>query len=92
MGWLVVERQSYWSPRRASVSIERPKVLDKGKPAHDVEGMRSVKVVRGESNSVTGESNCRRHSAAGKLRFNSVSQQFVLGVKGFTVDMVWLSQ
>ena len=92
MGWLVVERQSYWSPRRASVGIERPKVLDQGEPAHDVEGMRPLKIVRGESNSVARESNCRRHSASAQLRFDSVTQQFVLGIKGFTVDMVWLSQ
>ena len=92
MGWLVVERQSHWSPRRASVGIERPKVLDQSEPAHDVEGVRPLKIVRGESNSVTTESNCRRHSASAQLRFNSVAQQFVLGVKGFTVDMVWLSQ
>ena len=92
MGWLVVERQPYWSPRRPSVGIDRPKILYKCQPAHDMEGVWPLKIIRGESNSITGECNCRRHSASTQLSFNSITQQFVLGVKCFTVDMVWLSQ
>ena len=59
MEWSEIERQPYWSPRRPSVGIKRPKVLNQSKPAHNVESMRPSKIVRGESDSVTSESESR---------------------------------
>ena len=67
--------------------MERPEILYEGKPAHDVECVRSPQVVRRYSNSVTRESNGGGHSASAQLGLDSVAQKLVFGVQGLAVDV-----
>ena len=67
--------------------MESPEILYEGKPAHDVECVRSPQVVRRYSNSVTRESNGGGHSASTQLGFDSVAQKLVFGVQGLAVDV-----
>ena len=68
--------------------MESPEVLDEGKPAHDMECVRSPQIVRRYSNSVTRENNGGGHSASAQLGFDSVAQKLVFGVQGLAVDVL----